>query len=89
VPDSPPRPHQMTGAFARAADARYALAILERCTGGPISAAVREQLDARGAVEIVLLDIEVGSLEPDQIRAAVSGAHGVLMAQRLGITRTG
>jgi hypothetical protein len=78
----------MTGAFARAKDARYAIAILERCAGGPISATMREQLDARGAVEIVLVDVEVGPLDPDRIRAAFSGGHGVLMPQHLAMVRT-
>jgi hypothetical protein len=78
----------MTGAFARVKDARYAIGILERCAGGPIGATVREQLDARGAVEIVLVDIEVGLLDPDRIRAAFSGGHGVLLPRPLSMARS-
>lgn len=76
-----PTDSQITAAFARVADARYAMGILETCGDGPVRATLEPVLDDRGEVQLVMLHIEIGGIARDRVLAAISGGHGVAMTR--------
>jgi hypothetical protein len=78
-PVDPPA-ERLTAAFARFADARYAIGILETCGDGPVRATVEPVMDDRGEVQLVMLHIEIGGIARDRVLSAISGGHGVTMS---------
>ena len=74
-----PPVERLTAAFARAADARYAIGILETCGDGPVRATLEPVFDDRGEVQLVMLHIEIDGIARDRVLSAISGGHGVAM----------
>lgn len=72
---------KVTAVFARMADARYALGILETAGDAPIRATIEPVVDDSGNVRLVVLRVELAGLALDRIMAAVSGGHGVAVAE--------
>lgn len=70
---------RLTAGFARAADARYAIGILQACGGGPVRATIEPVLDERGEVRLVVLQVELEGVSRDRALSAITGAHGVDM----------
>ncbi len=79
LPVQPPA-ERLTAAFARAADARYAIGILETCGDGPVRATLEPVFDDRGEVQLVMLHIEIDGIARDRVLSAISGGHGVAMS---------
>lgn len=81
-----PAPHadattdRFTAAFARVTDARYAIGILERCGVEPVDIAIDTVPDERGGVQLVILRVEIAGVARDRVLAAISGGHGVPVA---------
>lgn len=71
----------ISAAFARVADAHYAMGILETCGDGPVRATLEPILDDRGEVQLVMLHIEIDGIARDRVLAAISGGHGVAMTR--------
>lgn len=81
LPADPSTPaHRLTAAFARVADARYAIGILESCGMAPVDIKLETVDDGRGGVSLVILRIEIGGIARDRVLAAISGGHGVALA---------
>lgn len=78
LPADPSTPaDRLTAAFARVADARYAIGILESCGMAPVDIKLETVDDGRGGVSLVILRIEIGGIARDRVLAAISGGHGV------------
>lgn len=78
LPADPSTPaDRLTAAFARVADARYAIGILESCGMAPVDIKLETVDDGRGGVAIVILRIEIGGIARDRVLAAIAGGHGV------------
>jgi hypothetical protein len=75
---------RVTAAFARETDARYAIGILERCGVEPVDIAIDTVQDQDGRVQLVVLRVEIAGVARDRVLAAISGGHGVPMADELG-----
>ncbi len=75
-----PPAETLTAAFARVTDARYALGILESCGDGPIHATLEPVHDDRGALQLVILHIQIDGIPRERVLSAISGGHGVMMA---------
>ena len=73
---------RVTAAFARVTDARYAIGILERCGVEPVDIAIDTVPDERGGVQLVILRVEIAGVARDRVLAAISGGHGVPMADQ-------
>lgn len=72
---------RLTAAFARAVDARYAIAILEGAGTAPVRATMEELRDERGAVSLIVLRVDLTGLDRTRVLAAISGGHGVPIAE--------
>lgn len=68
---------RLTAAFARVADARYTIGILESCGMAPVDIELETLDDGRGGVSLVLLRIEIRGGARDRVLTAISGGHGV------------
>lgn len=77
APDPSAQPELLTAAFARAADARYALGILGSSGSSPVRATLEEVRDERGAVSLIVLRVDLTGLDRARVLSAVSGGHGV------------
>lgn len=77
---APDPAERLTAAFARVADARYAIGILETCGDGPVRATLEPIMDDRGEVQLVMLHIEIEGIARDRVLSAISGGHGVTMS---------
>jgi hypothetical protein len=75
-----PSNDRFAAAFARVADARYAIDILESCGLAPIDIDIETVTDERGAVQLVILRIVIAGEARDRVLAAISGGHGVPLA---------
>ena len=73
---------RVTAAFARVTDARYALDILERSGVEPVDIALDTVQDERGGVQLVILRVEIAGIARDRVLAAISGGHGVPVADQ-------
>lgn len=71
---------RLTAAFARVADARYVIGILESCGDGPIRATLEPVNDDRGVMQLVMLHIELGGIPRERVLSAISGGHGVMVS---------
>lgn len=80
IPAIEPTTAQVTAAFARVTDARYAIDILERCGVEPVDIAIDTVHGADGRVQLVIMRVEIAGVARDRILAAISGGHGVPMA---------
>ncbi len=67
----------LTAVFARMADARYAIGILESCGDGAVRTTVEEVVDDDGSPQLVVLRVEIGGIAMERVLAAISGGHGV------------
>lgn len=74
-------PDRLTAAFARVADARYAMGILERCGMALVDIKLETLDDGRGGVSLALLRIDIGDVARDRVLAAISGGHGVAVPE--------
>lgn len=86
-PATPPATDQVTAAFARVTDARYAIDILERCGVEPVDIAIDTVQDELGRVQLVIMRVEIAGVARDRILAAISGGHGVPMADPAEVGR--
>lgn len=80
---------RLTAGFARAADARYAISILQACGDGPVRASIEPVLDERGEIRLVILRIELEGVSRDRALSAITGAHGVDMTPAVGVALPG
>jgi hypothetical protein len=71
---------RVTAAFARVTDARYAIGILERCGVEPVDIALDTVEDGRGGVQLVILRVDTADVARERVLAAISGGHGVPVA---------
>ena len=85
---APARDHndQYSAAFARVADARYAIGILESCGLAPVDVDIETVTDERGAVQLVILRVVIAGEARDRVLAAISGGHGVPLPSELPST---
>ena len=68
---------RLAAAFAREADAQYAIGILESCGLAPIDVDIETVADEQGGVQLVILRIVIAGEARDRVLAAISGGHGV------------
>jgi hypothetical protein len=72
-----PAPDQLSAAFARVADAKYAIGILESCGLAPVDIDIETVTDERGAVQLVILRVVIAGEARDRVLSAIAGGHGV------------
>ena len=84
-----PSSDRLAAAFAREADAQYAIGILESCGLAPIDVDIETVADEHGAVQLVILRIVIAGEARDRVLAAISGGHGVPLPEASDVDRAG
>jgi hypothetical protein len=82
TPPPPIRSERLTAAFARLRDAHYAVGILESAGEAPVRATVEALYDERGAMQLILLRVDLDGLGRERVLTAVAGGHGVAVPER-------